>query len=363
MLKRLLILFLLLNIFGVYSQELNSLYQTKKIVKVQDSIQVDSVSINTSFFKLLDKNEVAIDTSFYKINFQKGLLVFNKNYISKDTITIKYLKFPDYLTKEYTIYDKSRVVASNNPFGNLYKATRDVKKKFTPFEGLTTSGSISRGIAIGNNQNTSVNSNLDLQITGKLSDKVNLRASIQDSNIPLQEGGYSQRLDEFDQIFIELFGDKWNVRAGDLFLENRKSRFLNFNKKVQGIATQFNFGTPQKKTQIYTSGALVRGQYAKSTFVGQEGNQGPYKLLGQNGELYILVISGSLDNAAASSSENVKPFTALPKAPMAFSPKLICAFVLVIPIISTKLAIINILVFIVFFNKYNQLICFLNCRN
>ena len=293
MLKRLLILFLLLNIFGVYSQELNSLYQTKKIVKVQDSIQVDSVSINTSFFKLLDKNEVAIDTSFYKINFQKGLLVFNKNYISKDTITIKYLKFPDYLTKEYTIYDKSRVVASNNPFGNLYKATRDVKKKFTPFEGLTTSGSISRGIAIGNNQNTSVNSNLDLQITGKLSDKVNLRASIQDSNIPLQEGGYSQRLDEFDQIFIELFGDKWNVRAGDLFLENRKSRFLNFNKKVQGIATQFNFGTPQKKTQIYTSGALVRGQYAKSTFVGQEGNQGPYKLLGQNGELYILVISGS----------------------------------------------------------------------
>lgn len=293
MLKRLCFLFSFFAISGLYSQEIKSLYHTKKIVVVRDSMQIDSVSINTSFFKLLDKNEVPIDTSFYKVNFQKGIVVFNEKYISKDTVTVKYLKFPKYLTKEYTIYDKSRVVGNNNPLGNLYRATRESKKKFIPFEGLTTTGSISRGIAIGNNQNTSVNSNLDLQITGKLSDKISLRASIQDSNIPLQEGGYSQRLDEFDQIFIELFGDKWNVRAGDLFLENRKSRFLNFNKKVQGIATQFNFGTPEKKTQIYTSGAIVRGQYARSNFVGQEGNQGPYKLLGQNGELYILVISGS----------------------------------------------------------------------
>ena len=293
MFERLFILLIFFTSSGLWAQEINSPYQTKKLVVFRDSIQIDSVSINPSFFKLLDKNEVPIDTSFYKINFQKGVIIFNKDYISKDTLTVRYLKFPDYLTKEYTIYDKSRVVSNQNSLGTLYKASRDVKKKFTPFEGLTTSGSISRGIAIGNNQNTSVNSNLDLQITGKLSDKISLRASIQDSNIPLQEGGYSQRLDEFDQIFIELFGDKWNVRAGDLFLENRKSRFLNFNKKVQGIATQFNFGTPEKKTQIYTSGALVRGQYAKSTFVGQEGNQGPYKLLGQNGELYILVISGS----------------------------------------------------------------------
>lgn len=158
---------------------------------------------------------------------------------------------------------------------------------------MNTSGSITRGITIGNNQNAVVNSALDLQISGKISDKVTLRASIQDSNIPLQEGGYSQKLDEFDQIFIELFSDKWNIRAGDLFLENRNSKFLNFNKKVQGLSTRFEFGKPDAKTTVFASAALVRGQYAKSAFVGQEGNQGPYKLRGPNGELYILVISGS----------------------------------------------------------------------
>ena len=285
--------FLLLFSLNSLAQEIKTPYKSKKIVASQDSIQIDSVSINASFFKLLDTKGETIDTSFYKVNFSKGVLTFKNNFKNTDTLTVRYLKFPEYLTKEYTIYDKSRVVSNDSGLGNLYKVSNDGFKKFTPLDGLTTSGSISRGISIGNNQNTSVNSNLDLQITGKLSDKVSLRASIQDSNIPLQEGGYSQKLDEFDQIFIELFSDKWSVRAGDLFLENRKSRFLNFNKKVQGLSAQFTLGTPEKKTEIYASGAIVRGQYAKSNFIGQEGNQGPYKLKGPNGELYVLVISGS----------------------------------------------------------------------
>ena len=78
-----------------------------------------------------------------------------------------------------------------------------------------------------------------------------------------------------------------------MFLENRKSRFINFNKKVQGLSTNFNFGKEGNQTNVFASAALVRGQYAKSSFVGQEGNQGPYKLRGSNGELFILVVSGS----------------------------------------------------------------------
>lgn len=280
-------------ISGLQAQEITTPYKSKKLVATRDTIRIDSVSVNPTFFKLLDAQAQPIDTAFYKMDFQKGTLTFRENYpFSNDTLTVRFLKFPEYLTKEYSIYDDSRVVSSSG-MKNLYKVTNDPVKRFTPFEGLNTSGSITRGITIGNNQNAVVNSNLDLQITGKISDKVSLRASIQDSNIPLQDGGYSQKLDEFDQIFIELFSDKWSIRAGDLFLENRKSRFLNFNKKVQGLATSFNFGKEGNKTNVFASAALVRGQYAKSTFVGQEGNQGPYKLRGSNGELFILVISGS----------------------------------------------------------------------
>ena len=44
---------------------------------------------------------------------------------------------------------------------------------------------------------------------------------------------------------------------------------------------------------MFASGALVRGQFTTSQFTAQEGNQGPYKLRGENGELFVLVVSGS----------------------------------------------------------------------
>ena len=274
-----------------YAQEVQEQYQSRKIFPTKDTIFLEKVSINPAYFSIKDKTKKTIDSSFYQINFQKGILLFKEKGLSLDTLTVNYLKYPDFLTKEYSIYDNSKVVP--NEAGNLYTIKKDDKLQLKPFDGLNTSGSISRGVTVGNNQNTVVNSNLDLQITGKISDKVSLRASIQDSNIPLQEGGYSQKLDEFDQIFIELFSDKWSVKAGDLFLENRQSQFLNFNKKVQGLSTRFSLGTPENKTDIFAAAALVRGQYARSTFVGQEGNQGPYKLKGNNGELFVLVVSGS----------------------------------------------------------------------
>ncbi len=292
--SRVLLYILLLSCIGLQAQEVQTSYKSKKIIASRDTIRIDSASVNSSFFKILNAKNEVVDSTFYRMNFQKGILVFKENYqISSDTLTVRFLKFPNFLTKEYNIYDSSRVVRSDNGLYELYKVSRNPFKKFVPFEGLNTSGSITRGVSIGNNQNAVVNSNLDLQITGKISDKVSLRASIQDSNIPLQSSGYSQKLDEFDQIFIELFSDKWSIRAGDLFLENRNSRFLNFNKKVQGLSTNFNFGQKRNASNVFASAALVRGQYARSSFVGQEGNQGPYKLRGSNGELFILVVSGS----------------------------------------------------------------------
>ncbi len=276
------------------AQETNSLFKNTKIRINQDTIHLENSSINSRFFKVLDANDQQIDTVFYKIDFQKGTLILKDNFpIKSDSIKVNYLKLPEILTKEYHIYDPSRVVSNEVNSEKLYKIEEDLQKKGVPFDGLNTSGSITRGVTVGNNQNTVLNSNLDLQITGKLSDKVSLRASLQDSNIPLQDGGYSQKLDQFDNVFMEVFGDKWNIRGGDVFLENHKTQFLNFNKKVQGIAASFDFGTEKNKSNIFASAALVKGQYAKSNFIGQEGNQGPYKLKGQNGELYVLVISGS----------------------------------------------------------------------
>ena len=282
----------LLMSFCAVAQEQASNYKTKKVA-VRDTILVDSVSINSSKFVLKTKNNVIIDTSFYNIDFSKAILTFKK-LIETDSVTIEYLKYPEFITRKYFQLDDKIIVENTDNMQRLYKLSQStLTKNFTPFDGLTTSGSISRGVTIGNNQNSVLNSELDLQISGKLSDKVSLRASIQDANIPLQESGYSQRLDEFDQVFIELFSDSWNVRAGDIDLENSTSYFGRFSKRVQGLLVNVNLDKEESKTNLFAAGALVRGQFTTSQFLAQEGNQGPYKLRGPNNELFVLIVSGS----------------------------------------------------------------------
>ncbi|WP_298898442.1 hypothetical protein [uncultured Psychroserpens sp.] len=278
--------------FCALAQEEQSNYRTKKVA-VRDSIKVDTVSINSSWFILKRKDKTTIDTSYYKVDFAKALLTFKKP-IAVDSVEINYLRYPDFLTRKYFQLDDKIIVDNTDNLQRLYKLNQsNIEKNFTPFDGLSTSGSISRGVTLGNNQNSVLNSELDLQISGKLSDKVSLRASIQDANIPLQESGYSQRLDEFDQVFIELFSDRWNIRAGDIDLANTNSYFASFTKRVQGLQVAANFEGESSKTNLFASGALVRGQFTTSQFVAQEGNQGPYKLTGPNNELFVLIVSGS----------------------------------------------------------------------
>ena len=290
--KFLITLFLVFCVFLASAQEEGSNYKSKTVA-FNETIQIDSASINSSSFSIQLKNKSIIDSTFYEVDFPKAILTFKKP-IQADSIIINYLKYPEFLTKTYQQFDEAVIVESSDKLNKIYKITQpNTTNTFTPFDGLTTSGSISRGVTIGNNQNSVLNSELDLQITGKLNDKVSLRASIQDANIPLQESGYSQKLDEFDQVFIELFSDRWNIRAGDIDLQNNNSYFAQFSKRVQGLSVQANFGDENYRTNLFASGALVRGQFTTSQFTAQEGNQGPYKLQGQNGELFVLIVSGS----------------------------------------------------------------------
>ncbi|MBK0371090.1 hypothetical protein [Flavobacterium agrisoli] len=293
MLQKVLLFVVLFRCLGLTAQEHESLYKSSTFATTLDTLYLEKTSINASYFEIKDANQNTIAPHFYAVDFTKAAVFLTEKLRAQtDSVTVYYLLYPDFLTKEYGTYNSNQIISNDAVTGTLYEI-EPPKNILTPFDGLTTSGSISRGLTIGNNQNSVVNSNLDLQITGKISDKVSLRTSLQDSNIPLQDGGYSQKLDQFDNIFMELFTDSWSIRAGDIFLENNSSSFLRFTKKVQGLALNVDWETEKSKTNAFASASLVRGQYAKSDFVGQEGNQGPYKLIGQNGELYVLVVSGS----------------------------------------------------------------------
>ncbi len=264
----------------------------KTFLVQNDSVQIDTVSISPANFKIFSINNIEIDTSNYRIDFSKSLLVFKNS--TFDQIVVQYTSYPNFLTKNYFKLNKKLIVPSANNQSQLYSLTTNQKKiDYKPFDGLNAAGNITRGITVGNNQNSVVNSTLDLQIAGKLSDKVTLKASIIDTNLPIQENGNTYELNEFDRVFIELSHEDWSINAGDIYLNNNETAFLKFNKKVSGIGVNATIKSENSEINAYASGAFVKGKYNKVTFNGQEGNQGPYKISDFGNNTYILILSGT----------------------------------------------------------------------
>ena len=282
--------FLILFFIGFYanSQNTSSDFRSKKFIVSKDTIRFDSVPINPQSFKVFAGKKILYPTE-YEIFYNEALLVINAEKYQE--ITIEYFWFPAFITKTYSPFDKKFIVPNNSNTGQLYSLTTNNKAtELKLFDGLKTSGYINRGITSGNNQSTVANSSMDINIEGKLSDKVAIRANIFDTNIPLQENGYSQSITDFDRIFIELYSKDWSVKAGDVNLKNESSYFLAFEKQVSGLEVAASLNT---NTKVAASGAIVRGQFSSYNFVGIEANQGPYKIFGPNNEPNFVIIAGS----------------------------------------------------------------------
>ena len=171
------------------------------------------------------------------------------------------------------------------------QATREELFK-TP--GLSKTGSISRGVSVGNTQNVFVNSALNLQLEGKLTEDISMTASITDQNIPFQPEGNTQQLQEFDRVFITLQHRLWTLTGGDVVLRNRPvSHFLKFYKNVQGGALEVNRGKPGWESATSVAASVAKGKFASEVIQPIESVQGPYRLRGPNGERFIIVLANS----------------------------------------------------------------------
>ena len=196
----------------------------------------------------------------------------NHDFFTKDTL--------DFIKKQNRIVYDEEVLVKND------------KKRI--LGELNSKGSIIRGITFGNNQGSSVQSSMDMQISGKLSPDVSILASISDHNLPIQADGYTQTLQEFDKIYIQLnIKNHSIIRAGHLDLNDETTYFGRYQRRSMGLQFLTNWEKNGNKTSVDVSGGVARSEFFRMRFQGIEGNQGPYRLTGKNGELFITIISGS----------------------------------------------------------------------
>lgn len=297
-----LFLFLQLFCFGAYSQYINN-YHQKRISSDKDTIPIDTLSLIPGSISLFTNNQTTLDTSFYGINYPDGLLILNRKKINKsgitlDSISVNYKTFPFLFTSEVKRKDASKIrpdlLGGFSPYRYKAQEEDDIFK----MQGLDKTGSISRGITIGNNQDMAVNSNLNLQLSGKLTNDIDILLAATDNNIPIQPEGNTQQLQEFDKVFIQVSNPSTKLIAGDFQLQRPDSYFMNFYKKSQGLSfsTALQNKPEAKLNGVYKTSltaGISRGKFARNVIQGREANQGPYRLTGQENEAFIIVLSGT----------------------------------------------------------------------
>ena len=118
-------LFIFLIGFTAFAQDQDSNYKTKTVA-VQNTITIDSVSINSSYFSLKRKDKTIIDSTYYSVDFAKALITIKKP-IASDSIIIDYLSYPEFLTKTYKLLDDKIIVEIPTIFNNYIKSNKLVK--------------------------------------------------------------------------------------------------------------------------------------------------------------------------------------------------------------------------------------------
>lgn len=268
-------------------------WRSKSLVVTGDSLQLDTLTIVAGTVSIFHSKSAKAIKDFQVKN---NIVIFeDASDIKGQSVDVRYRVFPYDLGKTYTHLDTTRIqVAEDGSYIGFNYDPYEKQQGIIDFQGLNYNGSFARGISFGNNQNLVLNSSFNLQLSGNLGDDIEILAAITDSNIPLQPEGNTQQLKEFDKIFIQLKRRNNMLIAGDYELDRPNSYFMNYFKKLQGAT--FSNKTELSKKGILNSKASVaiaRGKFTRNTITPQEGNQGPYKLQGREGERFIIVLAGT----------------------------------------------------------------------
>ena len=277
--------------FGVsvstYGQSSN---QVCKYIKVDGAPQrLDSLSVVPETIKFEGYSQIKFN---YDIN--TGELIFNGGE-DVDSVQVCYTTFPFDLTETYynrslALYDSNARFNSTIPNSHFH----NLENQLIQLDNVTTSGIITRGVSFGNRQNVFVNSSLNLNLDGELTDGLNIRASISDQNIPFQPEGNTQQIQDFDNVFIELYNDRFSLIGGDIVLNNQPSNFSRYNKNVQGAKAGYQYQIGDRISALTSINvAQAKGTFASVIVEAQDGVSGPYKIPGPQNQRFVIVIANS----------------------------------------------------------------------
>ncbi|GMQ80968.1 MAG: hypothetical protein BMS9Abin05_0397 [Rhodothermia bacterium] len=246
---------------------------------------------------LLDS--LVLSTDDYLINYRSGLLeLLDRTPGESGLLVVSYEYIPISLTgslRKWPLKRKGERPANDGRL-TARRTTRD-DRVYASSSQLRRSGSITRGITTGTGRDVAIESGLRLQVEGPIAEGLNLRAALTDEDTPILPEGSTQRLNEFDRVFIELQTTYGSVQLGDFDSRIGGGEYAQLRRKLQGVTA---FGEIVPTTEglfrggsFSVAGATSRGIFRVQAIQPIDGIQGPYRLEGKNGERFIIVLPGS----------------------------------------------------------------------
>ena len=149
---------------------------------------------------------------------------------------------------------------------------------------IFSSGTFHRQIKISPMGGSDFTGGLQMQINGKISDNLDISGILTDQNFPIQPEGTTRELDDLDNVHLIITHENFKLNAGDILYENK-----NINRKLIGLSNSFqiseNYGSA-----VY---AKSKGTFRYLEMKGRDGDQGPYQLVGKDGNREIVVLAGT----------------------------------------------------------------------
>jgi len=255
----------------------------------------DSLSLIQESIQLNDTNGKAYPFSYLLAS--NRLQVFGEPSTFPDSLQLCYrtyaIRFDKPLARRMLLTDyDSTAMFKDKRSSEL--PTFDFREELFPTTNLYKTGSLTRGISFGNTQNVFVNSSLNLQLEGAIADNLNIRASITDQNVPFQPEGNTQQIQDFDNVLLELYNDKFSLSAGDVVLQQRESQFLRYYKNVQGLQFTSDYKLSDNwKASSQAFASIAKGKFASIILPILEGVLGPYRVSGPNNERFVIIMANS----------------------------------------------------------------------
>lgn len=258
-----------------------SVVPTRGEVVLEDSLSVIPYSLSIA----------GIDSSFYTFDALKSTIYWRKKH-PLDSVKVTYRVFNKLLTMPYRRLSYRDYIDVR--YGRSYLTNqKEPSDNYFDFGNVEYTGSFGRTVSAGNNQDLIFNSQFNLRMNGYLGDSVKLIAALTDNNLPIQPDGSTQLLSDFDRIFLQFSKKKWEISLGDIELQESGMYFLNFYKRLQGMSYKQDWGVKDITNESLVNVSLAKGKFAVNRLVVTEGNQGPYRLYGNNNELYLIVLAGT----------------------------------------------------------------------